>query len=319
MTLRRIYQQIGFTNPDAVSRVWKGLKIGPRPGLDTVLTAEQVEAILGKMSQKNTKRKSWVCDGAANLLAEYRTGTVQPVRQPEPVNQTGNTSSRFSRSTEQVERPTKQPRTTPAQPAQQPAKRRFNWWGITMLDMVYLSTILTAVYGLIYNLREMGIFFAVPYCMVSWHAIRMAKNPNSRKTAQAGIAAVVILELFTFFIHLSMFNMRLVDAAKAGLLPFEYSFWGSTSAPFYIACILAGLFSLAGIYAVSVTFSLTSEKHTAAELERAKADQAVQRVAELEAALLEQIGNWQLVDGWRGVNRGAAERMVQKGLETLKK
>ena len=48
-----------------------------------------------------------------------------------------------------------------------------------MLDIVYLSTIATAVYGLWFTLREMGAAFAVPYCLISWHALRMAKNPAS--------------------------------------------------------------------------------------------------------------------------------------------
>ena len=314
MTLRHIQTATGFDSPDAITKIWKALNLGEKPKLDTVLHPAQVSALLGRLSQRSTRRTPATAYAAAQLLAQYQAGqhqnghmdTVEAAQPAKP-------------ATERKPRTTQQAQPKQLETVQQPVKQAFTWWGITMLDMVYLSTILTAVYGLVYNLREMGAFFAVPYCLISWHAIRMAKRSDNRRTAQAGIAAVVVLELLTFFIHLSMFNLRLVDAAKAGSLPFEYSFWGSTSAPFYIACILAGLFSGAGIYAVSVTFSLTSEKHHQAESKRVAADQALQRVAELEAALMEQVGNWQLVDGWREVNRAAAERMVNKGLETLKK
>ena len=311
MTLRHIQTETGFNTPDAVTKLWKALNLGDKPKLDAVLQPEQASALLDRLSQQSTRRSPETAQAAAKLLAEYRAGQhqngqVESVEVKHPTRPT-------------VERKARTPQVKQTELTQAPIKPVFNWWGITMLDMVYLSTIATAVYGLIYNLREMGAFFAIPYCLISWHAIRMAKRSDNRKTAQAGIAAVVVLEALTFFIHLSMFNLRLVDAAKAGSLPFEYSFWGSTSAPFYIACILAGLFSGAGIYAVSVTFSLTSEKHQQTEAKRVAADQALQRVAELEAELAEQIGNWQLVDGWREVNRAAAERMVNKGLETLNK
>ena len=311
MTLRQIQNSTGFNTPDAITKLWKALNLGDKPKLDTVLQPDQVSALLDRLSQQSTRRSPETAQAAAKLLAEYRTGQHQ--------NGQAHSVEAKQPTRPVTERKVRTPQTKQAESAQPPVKPAFNWWGITMLDMVYLSTIVTAIYGLIYNLREMGAFFAVPYCLISWHAIRMAKRSDNRRTAQAGIAAVVVLEVLTFFIHLSMFNLRLVDAAKSGSLPFEYSFWGSTSAPFYIACILAGLFSGAGIYAVSVTFSLTSEKYQQAEAKRVSADQALQRVAELEAALIEQIGNWQLVDGWREVNRAAAERMVNKGLETLNK
>jgi hypothetical protein len=166
-----------------------------------------------------------------------------------------------------------------------------------MLDAVYLSTIATAVYGLWFTLREMGAAFAVPYCLISWHALRMAKNPASRSTAQVGIAAVVVLEVLTFFVHLVLFNLRTVQAAKAGVLPFEYSFYGSLEMPFVIACILAGLFSAAGIYAVSVTFLGTSEKHALAEKAKRDAEQSAAHVTELRAALEDAAKQWHWASG----------------------
>jgi len=161
----------------------------------------------------------------------------------------------------------------------------------------------------------MGLAFAVPYCLVSLHALRMAKNPESRKTARAGVAAVVILEVFTFFVHLVLFNLRAVQAAKAGTLPLMY--WENISAPWYIACVLAGMFSAAGIYAVAVTFSLTSEKHSAAEKEKADADALRKRNAELESALRNSANGWAMVDGWNEVRRAIADRYAKEANETL--
>jgi hypothetical protein len=197
--------------------------------------------------------------------------------------------------------------------------KRFKWPQIGMLDIVYLSTIATAVYGLWFTLREMGAAFAVPYCLISWHALRMAKNPASRSTAQVGIAAVVVLEVLTFFVHLVLFNLRTVQAAKAGVLPFEYSFYGSLEMPFVIACILAGLFSAAGIYAVSVTFLGTSEKHAAAEKAKRDAAKQAAHVAELRAALKDAADNWQIAAGSKYHNAAKAGVLAEKYYSLLNK
>ena len=164
----------------------------------------------------------------------------------------------------------------------------------------------------------MGAALAVPYCSISSHALRRAKNPANRKTAQAGIAAVVVLEVLTFFVHLVLFNLRTVQAAKANLLPFEYSFWGSTSTPFTIACILAGLFSAAGIYAVSVTFSLTSEKHTAAEQAKQAAERQAANVETLRAALEDSARQWLYASGKNNFDTERAAVFADRYFTVLK-
>ena len=280
MTIRHISASTATTT-DAVVKVWKKQPFGPHPGLDTPLPKEQAEHLLTVMAQPTTRRTPEAAQAAATLLAEFRAGMhqnghVEPAKprtvtpaQPKPVQHRTRTA--------------KQSDAQPITP--EPVKRRFTWPQIGMLDIVYLSTIATAVYGLWFTLREMGVAFAVPYCLISWHALRMAKNPASRSTAQVGIAAVVVLEILTFFVHLVLFNLRTVQAAKAGVLPFEYSFYGSLEMPFVIACIFAGLFSAAGIYAVSVTFLGTSEKHALAEKAKRDAEQSAAHVTELRAAL----------------------------------
>lgn len=293
MTIRDI-STATLTTTDAVVKVWKKQPFGPHPGLDAPLPKQQAERLLDVMSIPTTRRTPEAAQAAATLLAEFRAGQHQnghaePIKAAEIVRTVTPDKPARART---AKRATVQP-ITPAQAN----TRRFTWPTVSMLDIVYLSTIATAVYGLWFTLREMGAAFAVPYCLISWHALRMAKNPANRKTAQAGIAAVVVLEILTFFVHLVLFNLRTVQAAKAGVLPFEYSFWGSTSTPFTIACILAGLFSAAGIYAVSVTFSLTSEKHQAAEQAKHDAEQSASHVETLRAALEDSARQWLTASG----------------------
>ena len=295
MTIRHISTATA-SKTDNVVKVWNKLQFGQHPGLDAVLPKEQAEILLERLATPTTKRAKSPekVEAAAQLLAEFRAGQhqnghmeavaprkVTPPPQPKPVQHRTRT--------------TKQPDAQPITP--EPVNRRFAWPQIGMLDIVYLSTIATAVYGLWFTLREMGAAFAVPYCLISWHALRMAKDPASRSTAQVGIAAVVVLEVLTFFVHLVLFNLRTVQAAKAGVLPFEYSFYGTLTMPFVIACILAGLFSAAGIYAVSVTFLGTSEKHAAAEKAKRDAEQSAAHVTELRAALEDAAKQWHWASG----------------------
>lgn len=135
------------------------------------------------------------------------------------------------------------------------------------LDIVFGVNILVADYGLIYLMKEMGAAWAVVYSLLSIHAIGMAKNRHSQVTASYGVAAVWILEILSFFIHLSMFNLRLWETGFENKLPF--SVWENTTYPFAIASILAALFSTAAIYSVSVTLALTKEKVEAENFERA--------------------------------------------------
>lgn len=324
MTIRDISRTIPDTTTDSVVKVWKNLEMGKHPKPDVPLTAAQVETLLGRMSEAVTKRPPEKAAAAAQLLAEYRDGmhsnghtepitAKQPITAPMPAK-TEETPVRAA-TPRTYKRAQAQP-VTP-QPAPQPRTGR-QLPVISMLDIVYLSTIATAVYGLWFTLLEMGAAFSVPYCLISWHALRMAKNPASRKTAQIGVGAVVVLEVLTFFVHLVLFNLRAVQAAKANILPFEYSFWGSTEMPFTIACIMAGLFSGAGIYAVGVTFSLTSEKHTAAQQAKEESDRKAAHVEEMRAALEDAARQWSVASGFSQARPEFCERQAAKITSILK-
>lgn len=312
MTIRAISAAIG-KSAETVGRNYAREFGQPHPGFDTVLDAAQADALLVRLSTPSTQRSREDAAAAAGLLAEFRAGKHQNghldalQKKEVPFSPKAATANRKVPARRTFQAPTPEP-----MPAQ--SKRRA-WPTLSMLDAVYYTTIFTAVYGLWFTLKEMGLAFAVPYTLVSLHALRMAKNPESRKTAQAGVAAVVVLEVLTFFVHLTLFNLRAVQAAKVGKLPLGY--WDDPSAPWWISCVLAGLFSAAGVYAVAVTFSLTSEKHSAAEKEKQSADALRRRCAELETALRNSANGWEMVDGWNEVRRATAERYAREANETL--
>ena len=128
----------------------------------------------------------------------------------------------------------------------------------TALDMVFYINMLIADYGFFFLFKEMGLAAGSVYTLVSFHALRMAKNRYSQVTAERGISAVWALELIAFCIHLAMFNIRAWQAGKAGKLPF--SVWENATYAFWVAVVLALLFSGAAIYSVSTTLALTKER-----------------------------------------------------------
>jgi len=316
MTLRTISARLEISL-DALAKQYRREFGEAHSGFDAVLPPDIAAALLQRMSEPTTRRTPEAASAAAQLLADFnagahQNGTLKPARSHD-----SEILREFVAMSEPkpVKRAAAKPiQAQPIAPVQQPKKRRLP--AVTMLDVVYYTTIATAVYGLWFTLKEMGAAFAVPYALVSFHALSMAKNPESRQTAKAGLGAVVVLEVLTFFIHLVLFNLRAVQAAKANTLPFSY--WETTEMPFYIACIMAGLFSAAGVYAVAVTFSLTSEKHSAAEKEKADSDALRLRVADLEKALKRSADGWAMVDTWKDVRHTVADMYAQEANDILR-
>ena len=131
------------------------------------------------------------------------------------------------------------------------------------LNLSYYVTVIATCYGLVFLLKVMGIAPAVVYTLVSLQALEMAKDRKSRVTAQRGIAAVWILEILAFFVHLTMFNYQIWHGKDT--LPFEVE--SGEYRIFLIALIFGMLFSAAGIYAVSTRLALTVEKADADDFE----------------------------------------------------
>lgn len=136
---------------------------------------------------------------------------------------------------------------------------------LSLLDWVYLVTVGLADYGLVLLLKEVGLAAAIVYTLISFHAMKMANSRTSQVTAGRGVTAVWLLEILAFFVHLTLFNRRLWSAIDE--LPFQVTDIETEGRPYYIALILATLFSAAGIYAVSTTLALLKEKIDAEEYE----------------------------------------------------
>lgn len=143
----------------------------------------------------------------------------------------------------------------------------FSWlFGITKLDIVFAFTVAAADYGLISILKEMGVAAAVVYTLLCFQSLGMSKNRYAQQTAQTGIVAVWLLEIIAFCVHVTMFNRRLWSAIDE--MPFRVDDLANESRPFYIAVVLSILFSAAGIYAVSTTLSLVTERTEAENFEQ---------------------------------------------------
>ena len=134
------------------------------------------------------------------------------------------------------------------------------------LDWVYLVTVGIVDYGLVVLLKEMGLAAGIVYTLISFHALAMAKDRKAQVTASRGITAVWLMEMLAFFVHLTLFNRRLWASIEE--LPFTVDDISDESRPFWIAVIIAVLFSAAGIYAVSTTLALLKEGIEAEEYER---------------------------------------------------
>lgn len=189
---------------------------------------------------------------------------------PEPVVKIENTENPVVELAEKID--------APVPPVAQPVEKnaghfddlfdRFVTWAFSLskLDIVFGVTIGIADYGLTFMLHEMGAAAAVVYTLISLHALGMAKNSHSQRTAQTGIVAVWLLELGAFCVHLTMFNRRLWGSIED--MPFRVEDVADEYRPFAIALVLALLFSGAGIYAVSTTLSLVTEKTEAENFEQ---------------------------------------------------
>lgn len=319
MTTREIQMAMGYEYLEPLRKVWVKHFGDGWPHGDAQLPKEKALALLTILAQPTTRRKPEHAEIAAELLRKVQENgqyvppdetRVQATQSaPKPKNVVGK---------QQIEMQTT--RREKAQTVHPVPKKKYWFEYVTMLDVVYLATIATAVYGLWFNLREMGIAFAVPYTLVSFHALRMAKNPESAKTAQAGIAAVVVLEILTFFIHLTMFNLRIIQATKQMILPFSYEWYSGDmkEIPFFIACVLSALFSAAGVYAVSVTFSLTMEKHNSKKTAELEAEKRESHYKQLRDTLEEAARHLAKMAGQNEHNPDLCDGLAQRYFMVIK-
>lgn len=250
MLTGQLRQAVGYQIRQPMAKVWAAAFNGEKlPEDHEPLNEKQVRRFLEKLNSPKQGRSGAFAqraeallkqiedaEKAADFLKEYQIKTPEDVKE-------------IVRQYEEPREPEAEKRT------------RFS-----ALHITFYVNMAVAVYGFVYLLREMGFAFAVIYCLVSWFVLNMATNRHAQRTARnSGIPAVWVLELFTFFVHLAMFNARTWQAATRGEMPFDPI--EHPAFPFWIAFVLAGLFSGAAIYAVSTLLDLTVEKVDAVNFE----------------------------------------------------
>lgn len=251
-----IRTRLMYRSRDAMFSNWIGVFPNELlPDDHITVPTEKVKTFLESLAQPQRGRSAAITNAAVELLREIN----EPAK--EAVEVSGNAADLSSVTTlasnELSEQNNGQAK---PQAASESWFKRF-----TALDIVFYANMAVADYGLVFLLKEMGGAWALIYTLVSFQALQMAKNRYSQVTAGRGITAVWVLEIFAFFIHLAMFNLRAWQAAKDGQMPF--SPWENVTYPFWIAVALAALFSSAAIYAVSTTLALTKEQVEAENFE----------------------------------------------------
>jgi len=136
-------------------------------------------------------------------------------------------------------------------------RKASRWYYIA--DLIFYGVLAVSGYEMWFFMGHWGLLFWAIYAAAVSLSLFMAKDPDIPRTAQTGFTAVCILESLAFFGHFAMANLLIVRAAKAELLPFRYDAWGTLSAPFYIAGVLACVLSGIVIYAVWIRLNITKE------------------------------------------------------------
>lgn len=289
LTTEQIAHRLGYKRVGSFQALWEQVCPECLPPLpDRVPAISELKKVLSVLSEQKQGRSAVLCRNAADLLFEIcnTTGTTEK----EVANDTEVTQAQYGailanaiwRNIEhrvvtpevaEVSEPQKPdvPAQRPEQKQvlEQPAKpaKAFKYLqNLTALDAVYLIVICTGVYSLYFFLNEIGIALGAVYALISYHAMRMAKSRKSQSTASAGIVAVVVLEALGSFAHFSMFNLRIFQAAKAGVLPFDA--WQSPETPATIALVISAFVGLSGVYCVWVTHAQTREKVNAEQFEQ---------------------------------------------------
>lgn len=168
----------------------------------------------------------------------------------------------------------------PAQPTPVAENSRLDWSVIskpigrvvdyvrnmTALDYLFLTNIVIADYGAWVLLKDMGLFFALYYSILSYQIMSMAGDRYSSQTAKRGIGLLWALEILTLCVHFGMLHLRIKQASKAGDMPFDVEQYPVVA--YSLAIVLSAVFSGGAIYAVTTKRALMVEKATAVEWEK---------------------------------------------------
>lgn len=156
------------------------------------------------------------------------------------------------------------PAETPAQIVSE--KRETRRFSVTILDVVFYSTTLTACAGIVTALKWWGLPVSLVYSLILVDSMNKAKDVTLENAARMGAVMVVIFELIAACVHTYFFNSILWANYKA--LPFDmrekiidgvYSFPNSDK-PFLIAAGIAAVLSGSAIYAIENSILTARER-----------------------------------------------------------
>ena len=145
-------------------------------------------------------------------------------------------------------------------------KRETSRFKVTILDVVFYSTTLTACAGIVTALKWWGLPVSLVYSLILVDSMNKAKDVTLEKSARMGAAMVVIFEVIAACVHTYFFNSILWANYKA--LPFDmrekivngiYTF-PNADKPFLIAVGIAVVLSGSAIYAIENSIMTARER-----------------------------------------------------------
>ena len=144
-----------------------------------------------------------------------------------------------------------------------------DWNGYTWTTIIATGAV---VYGLVLYLDAIGILIGALYGLALIEAVRAARNPKSQNEKDWAIFAVLVLELFSGFVHFAWLDFKLWE--RASRLPFHFTSdriirnasgkiierISENATPGTIGVVLATIISGLSIYAIWQQMNRTTDK-----------------------------------------------------------
>lgn len=251
LSIEDIRVACGYEKTDNIRQVYRRLFGAGEINWKEKRKAADLLPLLEELATPNSKKSAKVTSAALRLIRE--------------ITSLGNDTETVKEEAAEVKAETRTEVVSPTKDHWFMAWAKKEFEGFSELDLAFYICMGVGVYGLFFFLKVMGLLAGLLYVLLSRHALKMTKNRHSHQTAERGINLVWALELASFFVHLSMFNLALWQSGKDGQLPF--SVWENPAYCFWVAVPLALLFSGGGVYAVTTSLALLDEKARATEYE----------------------------------------------------
>lgn len=224
------------------------------------LTKNEHFSLLSELSKPQQGRSAELQNRAKELLQTFGEDVLKVFKQPSPdvLEVSPMPADNFSATPEIFKTPENIP-LVPPQTFWGKAQSLLAMFGMFLIyppNLVYLFVMGMAFYAVCDLLGWIGFCGGVIYAGVGIHALIVAGDSKKQDTAREAFIAVVVMELVAFAVEIPLFNKRLWESARAGKMEV---FAHYEQAIFWTAVAFAALFSLAGMYVVSIKMSSTRE------------------------------------------------------------